>query len=65
LKIKGILGSLNPCRLTTRRLRVRIIELKEDKSDLDKEKRKLSNKVREKQSEIERLKRRLKRVERV
>ena len=57
MKIKSILKRLNPCRVMTRKLRVRVVELNEEKS-------KLSNKVREKQAEIESLKRRIRRLER-
>ena len=47
-----------PSRLFTRRLRVKIIELQD-------EKKKLSDKVRKKQATIENLNRRLRRLERI
>lgn len=47
-----------PCRLFTRRLRVKIIDLQE-------EKKKLSDQVRKKQAIIEELNRRLRRLERI
>jgi len=53
----NLLKRLNPCRLTTRRLRTHIVDLKQERA-------KLSNAVREKQTEIDKLRRTVRRLER-
>lgn len=51
------LSRLSPCRLLTRKLRTKIVDLKDEKA-------KLSNRAREKQATIDKLQRKLRRFER-
>ena len=57
MSIRNLLKRLKPCRLFTHRLRVDIVDLEDEKS-------KLSNKVREKQATIDSLRRQVRRLER-